>query len=165
MTNWGRRYLFAVLIVILATAPACYTILRHPRIAQLDYERPDDNQCAGCHTSTEMWRFHHLPKAPVTDTPWWYEWYWNYDHASDLETVPIPERSLRTPADFDEPAPGATDSGGSTTPRVETKSTNVAPVKKTKEKGDTSAKDDADKKKRPLRGKSKKTKKDNEEKP
>jgi hypothetical protein len=72
---------FAALLVL----SSCYTILRHPRIAEADYERPESNRCFDCHTDEEVYYFHYpanLGRAPVywddaLYSPWWYNVYWS----------------------------------------------------------------------------------------
>jgi hypothetical protein len=152
-----RLYLFVALLVTVALTSACYTILKHPRLAHLDYRRPDNKQCAACHSSDEIWGFHHLPYAPTTDVPWWYERYWGYEDSTYLETVPLPHRPLSTPAELS-PA----NSGVISTPSEKQDLPTTAPRLDKKEKGDGNAKD---KPRRPFRSKNEKKKKDKKKKP
>jgi hypothetical protein len=143
MSKPCRPYLFVALLVTVAIAPGCYTILLHPRLAQLDYRRPDHKHCSACHTSAEIWGFHHLPKAPATDVPWWYERFWSADDTTDIEAVPLPQRSMRPPEESSTPR-----SGAAKNPSDKQKPNAAATEQKKKEKGDGSAKDTPPKKSR-----------------
>lgn len=160
MSKPCRLYLFVVLLVTVAVTPACYTILKHPRLAHLDYRRPDDKQCLTCHTSDEIWGFHHLPHSPATDIPWWYERYWSYEDSSYIETVPLPHQPLTAPAELGPANPGVVGS-----PSEKQKPSIAVPKLDKKERGDGNAKDNPDKSKRPARPKGEKKKKDKKKKP
>ncbi|NIM19496.1 MAG: hypothetical protein GTO51_03845 [Candidatus Latescibacteria bacterium] len=98
--------IFSVLILVL-TVSSCYTILRHPRIAEADYERPSGVRCITCHTEDEMWQFHRPSTRYIYypgwqyyyDTPWWYDSYWYHTDPVDPETVPLRWRSFRATRD------------------------------------------------------------------
>jgi hypothetical protein len=89
MTERIRWLSVAALLLITATAPACYTLLKHPRLASLDYERPGSNRCIECHSSADIWKFNHSKNmrthngtggdwSAYYDVPWWYERRWDY---------------------------------------------------------------------------------------
>jgi hypothetical protein len=76
-------------------------------MASIDYQRPDDNQCANCHTSEDIWAFNHPPRKPTYDgyaEAWveyydvarWYQRSWGYTPRIGPEADPH-ERSS-TPA-------------------------------------------------------------------
>ena len=88
MTRANRLYFIVALLLIMVAGPACYTILKHPRLAKLGYERPEPSQCESCHSNDEIWSFHQPAQAQYYfdwlsggwgyyyDIPWWYEDYW-----------------------------------------------------------------------------------------
>jgi hypothetical protein len=91
-----RFVLAAAIVVALTGLPACYTIMKHPQLASLDYARPDDRNCTNCHSEQEIWGFNHTPTKPTYqsysrawikyyDTAWWYEGMWDYH--PDLDKV------------------------------------------------------------------------------
>jgi hypothetical protein len=148
-----RSYLLITVAVAAIVTPSCYTLLQHPRVAQIDYERPDGKQCFDCHTDEEIKDFHHQPKAPEMGNPWWYERYWYYDASPDLETVPLHDRSMDGPLEVDAPPLDQI-----TAPTGKPKAPNTAAQEK-KEKGDGKIKDKPEKSKRPVRPKGEKKKK------
>ena len=91
MTNRNRLATIIITVVgagvFLLTVSSCYTILRHPRIAQADHQRPENNRCFDCHTEDEVYGYHYpvnIGRPPVDwhDTlyaPWWYDAYWSND--------------------------------------------------------------------------------------
>ena len=89
MTNRFRFFFVGVLLGIIAAVPACYTLLKHPRLASLDYQRPDDSLCLSCHSNAEIWNFNHPNNIQTYmgkssswteyyDVAWWYEHRWEY---------------------------------------------------------------------------------------
>lgn len=95
-------------IFLLALAlPACYTILKHPRLDPGAYDSYEPNRCYQCHSEDDLWRFHHRPGSRLWgrsyydpwgyyyDTPWWYDYLWYYEAPEGTETVPLHRRSLR----------------------------------------------------------------------
>lgn len=96
----SSRYRLLVLVASLIGATlfsGCFTLLRHPRLSHLDYQRPDDNQCVNCHSSQEIWAFNHSAKSPTYvgysgkwsdyyDVPWWYKRAWDFE--PDVKTKP-----------------------------------------------------------------------------
>ena len=152
-SNPYRLYLLIAVLVVVIVTPACYTLLQHPRVAQIDYERPSGKRCFDCHTDEEIENFHRQPHAPDTGSPWWYERYWYYDASPDLETVPIYEVSPDGSAGIDTPPAGPI--------KASTKKQKApsAAAQDKKEKGDGKIKDKPDKSKRPVRPKGDKKKK------
>ena len=87
------RRLCRPLLVVLAAAlasPACYTLIKHPRVTTVDYDEVQDSRCASCHSDDEVWGYHHSAAQRIYDpvygdgwelyysVPWWYESYWYY---------------------------------------------------------------------------------------
>ena len=82
MTSRSRRYArwFVAGIVLLALTPACYTLFDHPRLAQLNYERPNNQRCMKCHDGDALWAMlqpqrraaHTGPWRTFYDEPWWF---------------------------------------------------------------------------------------------
>jgi hypothetical protein len=112
MTSRYRLTLIAVAICCVLAAPACYTLLEHPRLASLDYQRPDDKRCANCHTSEEIWAFNNPPRKPTFvdfgaawfeyyDVARWYQRSWNFTPRVLPETKPQTRssKSAREPSD------------------------------------------------------------------
>jgi hypothetical protein len=90
MTNTFRTLIAVVLLGIIAVLPACYTVLKHPRLASLDYQRPKDSACLNCHSNAEIWNFNHPNNiqtyvgkpgswSEYYDYAWWYEHRWDYE--------------------------------------------------------------------------------------
>jgi len=90
MSTRYRSLLVVASLLSAASLSACYTLLKHPRLAELDYGRPDSRQCGNCHSSEEIWSFNHASKGSTSagdknkwakyyDLPWWYERQWDYD--------------------------------------------------------------------------------------
>lgn len=77
------RPLRAAILCVLACASvgplaACYTLVQHPRIASLNYQRPQGKSCTGCHTEKAVRGFLEperlAPQPPPWDSltdPWW----------------------------------------------------------------------------------------------
>jgi hypothetical protein len=97
MTIRCRFILTAVIVSSAAAIPACYTIMDHPRLASLDYARPDDNRCSNCHSNEEIWAFNNPSKKPTHesyswawikyyDTAWWYDKKWEFQPEGDKES-------------------------------------------------------------------------------
>jgi hypothetical protein len=92
-----RSKLLAAVALLSCTValPACYTILQHPRLAQLDYQRPAAADCRTCHTRDDLWRYVHpsgLPAQPGAwhdsyNTPWWNEHHWGRTPADSTREV------------------------------------------------------------------------------
>ena len=96
MKNRITLYVVAVTVVALFLTPACYTLLRHPRVKRVVYEEVTDRRCNSCHRQEEVWAFHHPPnqrflrvlEQPVWNRyyniPWWYneDWYYDQDPTS-----------------------------------------------------------------------------------
>jgi hypothetical protein len=89
-TRYGSLLVVAALIGSAAGVSGCYTRLLHPRLAEINYQRPDSKQCGNCHSSEQIWSFNHTWKKPdysggrgnwidYYDTPWWYEKGWKFD--------------------------------------------------------------------------------------
>ena len=88
--SYRYRFLLAAAIVVALTGlPACYTIMKHPRLASMEYGRPEDSQCTNCHSDEETWAFNHPSPKPTYqsysnawikyyDTAWWYDKLWKY---------------------------------------------------------------------------------------
>jgi hypothetical protein len=92
MTNRFRALIAVGLLLIIAFLPACYTLLKHPRLAEINYRRPDDKNCENCHSNSDIWKFNHNNKintlteksgvwSEYYDLAWWYESRWNYEPA------------------------------------------------------------------------------------
>ena len=93
--------------LLLVFLPACYTILKHPRLEQEQYETYQPRRCYQCHSEDELWRFHHRPGFRLWgrsyydpwgyfyDVPWWYDYLWYYEPPGGGETVPLHRKSLR----------------------------------------------------------------------
>lgn len=61
-----------LLLALAALGPlaACYTLVQHPRVASLDFRRPEGKSCTGCHGAQEVRAFlepEHLAPEP---SPW-----------------------------------------------------------------------------------------------
>jgi hypothetical protein len=113
--------IFCPLLIIVATimvSPACYTLLKHPRVGTAVDDETRDNGCASCHYEEDIWSYHNPPNHRLYVTtgdydwgfynavPWWYEAYWYYTPPGP-QTVPLPSRRFRPTGDTD-PALGAT---------------------------------------------------------
>lgn len=104
MTNRSWLYVTVIGFTLLLT-PACYTLLKHPRVKRVVYEEVTEKRCNTCHVEDEIWLFHHPRNLVYTDVPgysawtdyyevpWWYNDYW-YQETVDPVTIPI-ERSFR----------------------------------------------------------------------
>lgn len=105
------RIACVLLLATLAT-PACYTLLKHPRVKRVVYEEVDDKRCNTCHLEDELWSYHHPPNqwygygAVALDiVPWWYNDYWYYPDDGPV-TVPLHWRQFRPSADKPETTMG-----------------------------------------------------------
>ncbi len=114
--------IFCPLLIIMATvlvSPACYTLLKHPRIDTTAYGEADDSRCASCHNEEEVWSYHHPPNHRYYSgagsyydwgfyyaVPWWYGANW-YDTPPDRQTVRYRSRLYR-PTGGRNPSVGAT---------------------------------------------------------
>jgi hypothetical protein len=84
VSHRSKVLLIALALLAATLLPACYTLFRHPRLAQLNYQRPEDNRCKTCHSSQELWDFTHPATLPPQvgpwgefyDRPWWYQRRW-----------------------------------------------------------------------------------------
>lgn len=166
-----------IVFVTAAVSPACYTLIKHPKVKQDGlYQNVEDRQCLNCHYEDEIWSYHHPPNHYFyTDTqsadwgsyyeiPWWYESYWLYTPPATT-TVPPQHRSFRPDGESKMGASGGTvgnspgmKSGGAS---VRTTGTGTDAVRKgdsndAKSKDSTKSKD----KKRTVRPKRKKEKED-----
>ncbi len=78
----AARVAILLLLALAAVGPlaACYTLVQHPRVASLNFRRPQGKSCTGCHRAEEISGFlrpEHLAPPPTPwDTltrPWWIE--------------------------------------------------------------------------------------------
>ena len=95
MTNRNYRphwiLLGLFLCAVLPVMSACYTIMRHPRIAEADHQVTNNYRCLDCHTENEVYNYHHpitISRPPVDwddalYAPWWYDAYWPDDNGSE----------------------------------------------------------------------------------
>jgi len=63
-TPRGRRSLAGLLVLGSLSLYGCYTVLSHPQLAPRQQITEDGtvvetNQCASCHTQSDLWSFHH----------------------------------------------------------------------------------------------------------
>jgi hypothetical protein len=90
MTTKSRRTSLVPIAVALSAAlllSACYTLMQHPRLAQLDYARPSDKRCLNCHAEADLRRLviahqHSSSRDPwrsYYDEPWWFNDYLRSD--------------------------------------------------------------------------------------
>jgi len=96
-----RVKIFVAVALLSATAllPACYTVLQHPRLAQLRYQRPESHTCRSCHSGDDLWRYTHpaaLPRATGVwrdyyDVPWWFERHWQTTPSDSAAAEPAGE--------------------------------------------------------------------------
>jgi hypothetical protein len=119
-----RFSLIAAILFALLMSPACYTLLKHPRVKQdLVYVEVSDNRCNSCHYEDDLWSYHH-PTNHWYDSmghgrgryvPWWYNDYWYYDEDDGPGTIPLRSRGLRPTGDKTDPfrgtGPPATNKG------------------------------------------------------
>ena len=100
-----RCFLIVVSTLTLAAVPACFTALKHPRLASLNYARPEKGPCSNCHSNEQIWSFNHSALKPTYDsysrpwllyydTAWWYAKRWDY-HPDILEERGDNENSTR----------------------------------------------------------------------
>lgn len=143
MTSRYRLLLVAVSISCSAALPACYTLLQHPRLSSLNYQRPEDTECVNCHTSEEIWTFNHAPRKPsyegyaegwieYYDVPRWYRRSWGYTPRVGPEVDPHEQSS---------------------TPAGDPAVVKAVSSEQSKKKGNASASDQPDKGKRPIAAK------------
>lgn len=102
---FSRSPFLLVALAVLAT-PACYTLLKHPKVRREVYVEINDKRCSNCHVEDELWSYHHPPNQRYTyigtyprwgiyySMPWWYNEYWYIDK-DDISTVPLPSRHFR----------------------------------------------------------------------
>lgn len=84
MSDRFKLFAAAVALVAMVFLPACYTLFNHPRLAELNYRRPEDRRCRTCHSASELWLFTHPAPRPERlgpweayyETPWWFERRW-----------------------------------------------------------------------------------------
>ena len=79
------------MVIAIFVTPACYTLVKHPKVKRVIYEEVTDRRCLGCHQQKEVWAFHHPPNRRFPSglghaawnryysIPWWYNEYWYYD--------------------------------------------------------------------------------------
>jgi hypothetical protein len=77
----STRYRFILAAAVLCATvslPACYTIFVHPRLAELNYQRPTERRCEVCHSSQELWDYTHPATIRPMQDPWgeYYEMPW-----------------------------------------------------------------------------------------
>ncbi|MCK4774104.1 MAG: hypothetical protein KAT30_04940 [Candidatus Krumholzibacteria bacterium] len=98
MSTQYRPLLLVAALLSATVLSGCYTLLKHPRLAHMDYQRPDDKRCANCHSSEEIWSFNHAPGTPsyagysgkwadYYDIPWWYQRVWDFE--PNFKTKPV----------------------------------------------------------------------------
>ena len=83
----ARRFqrLWILLIATTLATPACYTLLKHPRVDVTAYEETPGNRCASCHTEDELFAILYPPNHPGVPEgepyvpPWWWEDYWGVE--------------------------------------------------------------------------------------
>ncbi|HEX5131608.1 MAG TPA: hypothetical protein VFX92_03875 [Candidatus Krumholzibacteria bacterium] len=70
-------FLFAASTAVLT---ACYTLVQHPRVASMNFRRPQGEACTACHEPAAIRAFvrqEHLAAETgawaVLDDPWWVE--------------------------------------------------------------------------------------------
>jgi hypothetical protein len=161
-----RFSVIAAILFALVISPACYTLLKHPRVKEnLVYVDVNDNRCNSCHYEDELWGYHH-PQNHWYPTlgygwgryvPWWYTDYWYYDEANGPATIPLRSRGFRPAGDKGDPfrgiGPPVSSSGDSSPARATVGS----------DKGDSDAQQSKKRSVRPAKSKesqSKKKKKD-----
>jgi len=94
MTRRYRSLNIALALALLALAPACYTLFQHPRLAELDYARPQGRNCRKCHSTQDLWSYTHPrgyrePQPPWRDFyeyPSWLEDFWKEAREPQEET-------------------------------------------------------------------------------
>ena len=104
MTRLATACAIATALLTLLLTPACYTLLKHPRVrTDVAYEEVNDKQCNNCHAKAEIWSFHHSSPHPdrytigsnwfyFYDLPWWYNAYWYDVDKDDPSTEPYHPR-------------------------------------------------------------------------
>ena len=117
-------------VAFVVASPACYTLLKHPKVKRDVYEEVADNRCTNCHYEDELWAFHHPPNHPSAYpvgwdeyylVPWWYDAYWHFEPGGGV-TVPVQSRRIRPGANNLTTTPGG---AVSTTP---IKATSASPA-------------------------------------
>lgn len=91
MSDRLRLSFIIATLTAVSLLPACYTLFTHPRLAQLDYQRPEDNRCQTCHSAPELWSYTQPPSIPSAEGPWnafyshpwWHKSRWAIEHAAD----------------------------------------------------------------------------------
>ena len=96
MTVRSSYLVLGLLLTILAT-PACYTLLKHPRVKrERVYVEIESDQCTSCHYRDELKSYHVPVNRAIAEgkgwkeyysIPWWYSGEWQYG-PEPLETVP-----------------------------------------------------------------------------
>ena len=92
MTTPSRRNFFplAALAILVGLLPACYTLFKHPRVASLNYSRPDEG-CINCHARDELWQYLHT-RGTLAGTSDWdayqNEPWWNPSRADSTPPAP-----------------------------------------------------------------------------
>ncbi len=75
--------------------PACYTLFKHPRLAELDYARPESDRCETSHTADDLWTFTHPANVRRTGGAW--EYYYQEDSEAGDDTPSSPEKKDKQP--------------------------------------------------------------------
>ena len=74
------RAAILLVLVVAAAVPmaACYTLVQHPRVAALNYRRPQGKSCTDCHSTRAIGDYLRpeklTPEAPPWESltqPWW----------------------------------------------------------------------------------------------
>jgi len=82
-----QRFWILLFATTLAT-PACYTLLKHPKVDMTVYEETPDSRCTSCHSEDDVLSYFHPPVHPQygypedefvwNEPPWWWENYWYF---------------------------------------------------------------------------------------
>jgi len=93
-------FLIAAIAALLLGTSSCYTLLKHPRVAQTEYEH-DENMDSGCLSCHDYYAIYPPAPRPPRLPPWWLDHEWG----NELETVPIREGLRPTPGRIDDDPP------------------------------------------------------------
>lgn len=80
--------LAGLMAVLLATG--CYTMFRHPRLAELNYARPaSTTPCHDCHSADQLWTYTHPPRTRPATAAWagYTDGLWFMDAPTDSTAV------------------------------------------------------------------------------
>ena len=96
-----RLSLAAIALSALFVLPACYTLFKHPRLASLNYARPDEAPCTTCHTGADLSRYVRQNNA-MQPSGAWAEYYadprWLEKPTTDstaVDSEPPPEKARK----------------------------------------------------------------------